>query len=108
MPDKVFHRWRRDRSNKTYRGVNEDALTQAMRNLGRERNEIYAPLRAIWNSTRTRKASPAACRRGGWIALCLPKGVQHAKRFGEIEIELPGAETNFDDEDMEEQWWSGV
>ena len=47
MPDKVFYSWQSDRSNKTNRGFIEDALAQAIRNLGRERNEIYAPLRDL-------------------------------------------------------------
>ena len=47
MPDKVFYSWQSDRPNKTNRGFIEDALVQAIRNLGREESEIYTPLRDL-------------------------------------------------------------
>ncbi len=47
MPDKVFYSWQSDRPNRTNRGFIEDALAQAIRNLGGERNDIYAPLRDL-------------------------------------------------------------
>ncbi|MDE0174263.1 MAG: hypothetical protein OYH76_24705 [Defluviicoccus sp.] len=47
MPDKVFYSWQSDRPNKTNRGFIEDALVQAIRNLGREENEIYVPSRDL-------------------------------------------------------------
>ena len=47
MPDKVFYSWQSDRPNKTNRGFIEDALVQAIRNLGTERSEIYAPSRDL-------------------------------------------------------------
>ncbi len=47
MPDKVFYSWQNDRPNKTNRGFIEDALAQAIRNLGREESEIYASPRDL-------------------------------------------------------------
>ncbi len=47
MPDKIFYSWQSDRPNKTNRGFIEDALAQAIRNHGEEKNEIYAPLRDL-------------------------------------------------------------
>ena len=47
MPDKVFYSWQSDRPNKTNRRFIEDALALAIQNLGRERNEIYAPSRDL-------------------------------------------------------------
>lgn len=47
MPDKIFYSWQSDRPNKTNRGFIEDALARAIRNLGRDRDEIYAPPRDL-------------------------------------------------------------
>ena len=45
MPDKVLNSWQSDRPHKTNRGFIEDVPVPAIRNLGRERKEIYAALR---------------------------------------------------------------
>ncbi len=47
MPDKVFYSWQSDRPNRTNRGFIEDALVQAIRNLGRDSNDIHAPSRDL-------------------------------------------------------------
>ena len=47
MPDKIFYSWQSDRPNNTNRGFIEDALTKAIRNLGRADNELYAPPRDL-------------------------------------------------------------
>ena len=47
MPDKVFYSWQSDRPNRTNRRFIEDALALAINKLGRERNEIYAPMRDL-------------------------------------------------------------
>lgn len=47
MPDKIFYSWQCDCPNKSNRGFIEDVLAPAIRILGREKNEIYAPLRNL-------------------------------------------------------------
>ena len=47
MADKIFYSWQSDRPNNTNRGFIEDALTKAIRNLGRADNELYTPLRDL-------------------------------------------------------------
>ena len=45
MPDKIFYSWQSDRPNNTTRAFIEDALTKAIRNLGRADDDLYTPPR---------------------------------------------------------------
>ena len=47
MPDKIFYSWQSDRPNTITRAFIEDALTKAIRNLGRPDDELYTPPRDL-------------------------------------------------------------
>ena len=47
MSDKIFYSWQSDRPNNTTRAFIEDALTKAIRNLGRADDALYTPPRDL-------------------------------------------------------------
>ena len=47
MTHTIFYSWQSDRPNRTTRGFIEDALKKAIRNLGRQSSDVYAPLRDL-------------------------------------------------------------